>query len=260
MAFIKIDKEILNSYCFSNPNHLKIWIWMLVKANYKKCFIPVNSGRGTTTIEVDRGQFIFGRFKAEEELNLNGSLIYRTLQKFEELGQINLHSNNQYTVITICKYDDYQNKNDRNEQQTNNERTMNEQSLNNERTMNEQSLNTSKEILEDKEYKENKEEYIGKNANFNSNLNRKPNIPTKEEVWEVFQRSGGTKEMAKSFFEKYESVGWVTNTGAVTNFIPLANRFISTWNTIEEKSKQKNNPQQQPVKIKLKSITSPNHD
>lgn len=154
MAFIKIDKEILNSYCFSNPNHLKIWIWMLVKANYKKCFVPINSGRGISTIEVDRGQFIFGRFKAEEELNLNGSLIYRTLQKFEELGQINLQSNNQYTIITICKYDDYQNKNDKNEQQINNERTTNEQSLNNERTIIEQSLNTSKEVLEDKEYKE----------------------------------------------------------------------------------------------------------
>lgn len=76
----------------------------------------------------------------------------------------------------------------------------------------------------------------------NSNLNRQPNIPTKEEVWEVFQRSGGTKEMAKSFYEKYESVGWITNTGVVTNFIPLANRFISTWKTIEDDKKKKNEP------------------
>jgi uncharacterized protein YdaU (DUF1376 family) len=67
----------------------------------------------------------------------------------------------------------------------------------------------------------------------NSNLNRKPNIPTKDEVWEVFQRNGATKEMAKSFYEKYESVGWITNTGAITNFIPLANKFISNWYAIE---------------------------
>jgi uncharacterized protein YdaU (DUF1376 family) len=76
----------------------------------------------------------------------------------------------------------------------------------------------------------------------NSNLNRQPNIPTKEEVWEVFQRSGGTKEMAKSFYEKYESVGWITNTGAITNFVPLATRFISTWKTIEDEKKKKNQP------------------
>jgi uncharacterized protein YdaU (DUF1376 family) len=85
----------------------------------------------------------------------------------------------------------------------------------------------------------------------NSNLNRQPNIPTKEQVWEVFQRSGGTKEMAKSFYEKYESVGWITNTGAVTNFVPLATRFISTWKTIEDDKKKKNEPFD-PTKVKLK--------
>jgi hypothetical protein len=194
MAFVKIDKRILDSYCFSNPSHLKIWIWLLVKANYKKSYVPVNIGRGISTIEVDRGQLIFGRFKAEEELLLDGSLIYRTLKKFEELEQIIIESNNQYSIITICNYDSYQNKNEKNEQQTNskrttneqqtnNERTMNEQSLNNERTTNEQSLNTSKEVLEDKEYielKEVKEELefleninysdkIGKNENFEKN-------------------------------------------------------------------------------------------
>ena len=85
----------------------------------------------------------------------------------------------------------------------------------------------------------------------NSNLNRQPNIPTKEQVWEVFQRNGGTKEMAKSFYEKYESVGWITNTGAITNFTPLATRFISTWKTIEERSK-KNNEQFDPTKVVIK--------
>ena len=85
----------------------------------------------------------------------------------------------------------------------------------------------------------------------NSNLNRQPNIPTKEQVWEVFQRNGGTKEMAKSFYEKYESVGWITNTGAITNFTPLATRFISTWITIEERSK-KNNEQFDPTKVVIK--------
>ena len=84
----------------------------------------------------------------------------------------------------------------------------------------------------------------------NSNLNRQPIIPNKDEVWEVFQRSGGTKEMAKSFYEKYESVGWITNTGAITNFVPLANRFISTWKMIEDDKKKKNEPTD-PTKVKI---------
>jgi hypothetical protein len=147
MAFVKIDREILNSYCFSNPNHFKIWIWMLVKANYKKSFVPINLGNGISTVEIDRGQFIFGRFKAEEELNLDGSLIYRALKKFEELGQVKLESNNRYTVITICKYDDYQSNIDSN-------RTADEKPEKNQRKTSEKLANTSKEFLEDKEYKE----------------------------------------------------------------------------------------------------------
>jgi hypothetical protein len=173
MAFIKIDRDILNSYCFSNPNHLKIWIWILLKANFKKNYVSVNTGKGTTTIEVNRGQFIFGRLKAEEELDIHNSLIYRAMKKFEELGQIKVESNNQYSLVTICKYDSYQSKNDKSEQPmnnqrttnaqpTNNQRTTNEQRMNNQRTTNEQRMNTTKE---GKEGKEGKEVFLGKIEN-----------------------------------------------------------------------------------------------
>lgn len=62
-----------------------------------------------------------------------------------------------------------------------------------------------------------------------SNLFRQPVIPTKNQVWEVFYRSGGSKEMAKSFFEKYEATGWFLNGSPITNFAPLAQKFISNW-------------------------------
>lgn len=141
----------MESYAFANPVSLKIWLWMLLKANYKKTFIPLKSGKGIISVEVDRGQFLFGRFKAEEELNIDGSMIYRQLQKLEELEQIKIESNNQYSLITICNYDTYQSKLDKNEQPSNNERTPNEQRTGNERTTNEH-------IQEGLEYIEPKEE------------------------------------------------------------------------------------------------------
>lgn len=156
MAFVKIDKEILNSYCFANPNHLKIWIWLLVKANYKKTFAPLKIGKGYITVNVERGQLLFGRFKAEEELGLDGSLIYRVLKIFEEQEQIKVESNNQYSLITICKYDSYQNNNQETEQPTNNQRTTDEQPTENQWKTDEQQVNTSKEGLEYKEVKEDK--------------------------------------------------------------------------------------------------------
>lgn len=123
---------------------------MLLKANYKKSFVPLNAGRGSTTIEVDRGQFIFGRNKASEELCLNGTAVYRILQKFEELKQISIEPNNHYSLITICNYNSYQNIKDKDEQQMNSKRTANEQLMNNKRTANEH----IQEELEDKEGKE----------------------------------------------------------------------------------------------------------
>lgn len=122
---------------------------MLLKANYKKSFVPLNAGRGSTTIEVDRGQFIFGRNKASEELGLNGTAVYRILQKFEELKQISIEPNNHYSLITICNYNSYQNIKDKDEQQMNSKRTANEQLMNNKRTANEH----IQEELEDKEEK-----------------------------------------------------------------------------------------------------------
>jgi hypothetical protein len=83
-----------------------------------------------------------------------------------------------------------------------------------------------------------------------SNLFRQPVIPTKEQVWEVFSRNQGTKEMAKAFWEKYEAVGWFANNNPITNFVPLAQKFISTWQKIESAKKTK--PQEQdPTKIKI---------
>jgi len=64
----------------------------------------------------------------------------------------------------------------------------------------------------------------------NSNLFRKPNIPTMERVDEIFITMGGTKEMADRFFKKHDSVGWFLNGSPITNFANLVPGFITNWN------------------------------
>jgi hypothetical protein len=70
----------------------------------------------------------------------------------------------------------------------------------------------------------------------NSNLFRKPKIPTKQQVLEAIVDSGGNKEMAKSFYEKHESTGWFINGTPVVNYKILASRFVSNWKANEEKT------------------------
>ena len=107
-----------------------------------------------TEIEVGRGQLIFGRNVAENELEIDGSTIYRHIQKLEQWEHISIESNKLYSLITICNYSTYQDVKLPSEQATNNERTTNEHPLNNERT----SIEHIQEYLEVKELKKEEKE------------------------------------------------------------------------------------------------------
>ena len=107
-TFILLSRSILDSEVFASQKLLKIWIWCLCKANHKDNFVPITTGRGQTTVKVKRGQFLFGRHKAEEELIIDGSTIYKIMKRLELLGNIKIKSNSHYSVITICNYGTYQ--------------------------------------------------------------------------------------------------------------------------------------------------------
>ena len=108
-TYILLSRSILDSEVFASQKLLKIWVWCLCKANYKPRNIPLKVGRGERTVKVKRGQFLFGRFKAEEELFIDGSTVYKLIKKLEKIGNIKIQSNNQYSIITIINYDHYQN-------------------------------------------------------------------------------------------------------------------------------------------------------
>lgn len=127
MSWIKLHREVLDSNVFAHPTTFKIWCWLLIKANHKQKFVSMQTGRGFTEISVERGQFIFGRHKAETVLDIDGSTIYKHIQKLQDWGNIKIESNNQYSVITICKYDEYQTGDGEDEQPSSNQVTTKEQ-------------------------------------------------------------------------------------------------------------------------------------
>lgn len=69
-----------------------------------------------------------------------------------------------------------------------------------------------------------------------SNLFRKPIIPTKQQVFEAITAAGGTREMAKSFYEKYEATGWYLQGSPIVSYSALAQKFVANWKS-NEKSK-----------------------
>ena len=147
-GYFKVHRKILDSQVFAHPIALKIWIWCLSKVTYKEKFLSLKIGKGYTTVKLNPGEFIFGRFKAEDELNIDGSTIYKWIQKFasNDFEMITIKSNNHYSIITICKWDEYQNNDTI-------EVTTKEQPSNNHVTAEEQPCNTNNK--DNKEEKDN---------------------------------------------------------------------------------------------------------
>lgn len=139
-GFILLSRNILDSDVFASQKLLKIWVWCLCKANFKDKTIPLKVGKGETILNIKRGSFVFGRHKAEDELFIDGSTIYKSIKKLEEMEMIKINSNNQYSIITINNYDTYQdNKSYRvtsKEQPSNNQVTTKEQPSNTTNTLN----------------------------------------------------------------------------------------------------------------------------
>lgn len=158
-GWFKIHRQIYDSWVFTDPLALKLWIWLLGKARIDDGFVYVPVGGGGTTITLKRGELLFGRFKAEETLCINGSKIYRTLQRMSDDGMITIDANSHYSIITICNYDTYQGDDDT-------ERTADEQHVNNKRTTSEQHLNTIKKDKKEKKDKKDKETVVENSTAF----------------------------------------------------------------------------------------------
>jgi hypothetical protein len=138
-GYILLSRNILESDVFASQKLLKIWVWCLCKANFKDRNVPLKVGKGETIVKLKRGSFIFGRNKAEDELFIDGSTIYKSIKKLEEMEMIEILSNNQYSIITICKYDTYQDI-------INYKVTSKEQPSSNQVTTKEQPSNTTKSL------------------------------------------------------------------------------------------------------------------
>lgn len=117
-GFISINRQITSWEWYTDNNVKSLFIHCLLKANFKD-----NSWRG---IDIKRGSFITSNNKLSLELNLSIQKIRTALNKLESTNEITINTTNKNTLITVIKYDNYQNN-----QQTDNKQTTNQQQTNN---------------------------------------------------------------------------------------------------------------------------------
>ena len=75
----------MKSPIWENEKALKIWIWCLLKATHEEREQLV----GQQVVELKKGQFVFGRKKASDELQMNENTIYRYIKLLEKIRNDN---------------------------------------------------------------------------------------------------------------------------------------------------------------------------
>ncbi|MDD4515670.1 hypothetical protein [Massilibacteroides sp.] len=116
----------MDNWLWKKPEYYQWFSYLLFRANFKENKVLI----GSDFHILKRGEFITSLEKLQKDLNNSSIQKIRTFLKLcENDGMIVVKSTSKLTKITICKYDEYQYK-----QQTDNKRTTNEQQTNNKPT------------------------------------------------------------------------------------------------------------------------------
>jgi hypothetical protein len=138
-GWIKIHRKFLDWQWFKKPEAVQLFIYMLLKANHKD-----GNWQGH---EIKKGQFITSAQTISNDTKLSLQVVRTLLKKFELTNEIIVKSTNKFTMLTICKYECYQDENNTaNKQLTNKQQTTNKQLTTNK---NEKKEKNEKEVILD---------------------------------------------------------------------------------------------------------------
>jgi len=99
-GWIKIFSKFLQWEWFDKAEMVQLFIYLLLCANYKDLY-----WRG---IPVKRGQLLTSRDKISKDTGLTERQIRTCLSRLKTTGEIAVKTTNKYSIITICKYEEYQ--------------------------------------------------------------------------------------------------------------------------------------------------------
>lgn len=142
-GWIKIHRLIQSWEWYDDSKMVHLFLHLLLSANHKD-----GSWRG---IKIKRGQLIFGRKKASERTGISERSIRTCLDKLKSTEELTIKTTNRYSIITVCKYEDYQLK----ESDTDQPEASNRPATDQQTTTNKKDKNDKKEKKEknDKKYK-----------------------------------------------------------------------------------------------------------
>lgn len=158
-GWIKIHRKILDWEWFDNGNMLKVLLYLIFRANYED--------KLWHGIVIKRGQLVTSLGNLSGQLRMTINVLRLCLKKLEKAQTITIQSTNRYTLITVCKYDDYQLKEEDEKLCNEEEATNKTQTKNKQTTTTKEYNNKNKKKLSNKLDSKEKEENlpVGNDAN-----------------------------------------------------------------------------------------------
>jgi DNA-binding transcriptional MerR regulator len=195
-GWIKLHRKFLDWEWFNKSEAVHLFLYMLIKANHKDAKWQGN--------DVKRGQFISSLGNISNATGISVQTIRTILKKLEKTSEIEVKSTSQFTIVTICKYECYQDENEQaNKPLTNNQQTTNKRLTTNKNEKNERMI------------------FI---------------VPSLEEVSAYCQERNNNVDSQK-FYNFYESKGWMVGKNKMKDW----KASVRTW---EDKTKQVEEPKE----------------
>lgn len=104
-GWIKLHRKLLdNPIVCKDSEHIAVWIYLLLNATHVNYDVLFNNKR----ITLKPGELITGRKKIAEELKVSEYKVQRILKTFENAQQIAQQTTSQNRLISIVRWDEYQ--------------------------------------------------------------------------------------------------------------------------------------------------------
>lgn len=200
MDYIKLSRNILDWEWYSDINTCRLFIHMLLKANWKE-----GNFRGTT---VPRGSFVSSIGKLAEEIQLTPDEVRTAIKHLIKTQELTKQSYSKYTIFTIKNYAMYQN-------------------VPSNSTGNSHSIPKLLPTIEEKKEGNIKED---------TKVSKKKFVPPTVEAVREYCEERNNGIDAQSFIDFYESKGWMIGKNKMKDW----KAAVRTWERSDRSSKPVN--------------------
>ena len=103
-GWVKLHRQLIENGWLKNPKLFVFWIYCLLKAAHE----PFKATVGYQEVNLEPGQFIFGRKIAAEETGLREQEIRSCLNSLRKRQNLTIKSTNKFSIISITNWQRYQ--------------------------------------------------------------------------------------------------------------------------------------------------------